>query len=747
MFLRLKEIIAANVLLALCIFIIFIANILLLFFPLTNVFGFEFSFVNAVLITFLSGLISISYFKKNSDKSEVNNKSFKTFTRIGIILLLIPLVISLTNSLLGSACSLADGFLFYLALTVPSYIIGLALGLAAFSISKKLPVLIYLIIFFLILLIPLIEFYVNPQIYFFNPIFGFLPGTIYDEGLSVSLKLVLYRSANLIFFLTVFLILFKFHFINKDKLKKNIILASSLILALIFIAISPSLGLSTTKSSLVKDLNKKVVTEHFIIHYSGEIEESEIKIITLHHEYYYSKLSKYFNVEADKKIESFIFKNNSEKGRLFGSANADVAKPWLQQIYTTKDSYNKTLEHEIGHIFSASFGSGIFKVADGLNPSLIEGIAVAGSPYYDGYPIDYMASLAWKNGYRVNIGSLFSGVSFFGQTSSISYIYAGSYSKYLIDNYGMSKFKLFYKDADFTKIYDLPLKDVTDKYYNYLATINTKGDGSKANYYFGRRTIFQKVCPRHVADRLKDAAAEFAEHNFEKSFKIYSEILSKINNYYALIGYAEVSKKLNDTLKGLNKIEYKLKDFINTSYYYNLQFKLADLYSLSKRTLQADSLYKEIINEKPNIRLEHLSSLRLILLNSPGQLNLYLNGSSTDKLVLLLKLIDKNNADIILPVAVRLSEIIDLEYELFIKNFISDEIAANLKDSYTLNIVSMYMLDNFDFKNAKIMIEKAARISNGKFNNKFIKDNQDKINWMSDNFDPIVNLLRVYNNQ
>ena len=725
--------------------IVLIINFILLFFPLTNVFGFEFSFVNAILITFLSGFISISYFKKFSANSEINKELFQTLAQIGVILLTIPLVISLTHSLLGFSCSFKDGVLFYLVLTIPSYIIGLTLGLIAFSISRKFSVLVYLILFFLILSIPFLEFYLNPQIYFFNPIFGFFPGTIYDEGLSVSLILILYRFINVIFFFTVFLLLIKFLFRNKDNQKKNIVIAFALISALIFIFISPFISFSTTKNSLVKYLNKKVITEHFVIHYPNDIEEDEIKIITLHHEYYFSRLSKFFSVEVNKKIESFVFNSNIEKGRLFGSANADVAKPWLHQIYTTKDSYNKTLEHEIAHIFSASFGGGIFKVADGLNPTLIEGAAVAGSPYYDGYSIDYMASLAWKNGYRININNLFNGVSFFGQTSSLSYIYAGSFSKYLIDNYGISKFKLFYSDIDFTKIYHSALKDMTNKYYNYLANIDVKEDSSKANYYFGRKTIFQKVCPRYVSDRLKDAVTEFTHHNYKNSSKIYSEILSKTNNYYALIGYAEVSKKLNNTLKGLYKIENKLRDFINTSYYYNLQFKLADLYSLSKKTLQAKSLYKEIVKEKPNIWLQHLSSLRLILLNFSEQLNLYLNGTPTDKLVLLLELINKNNADVILPVTVRLSKIINLEYSLFIKNFISDEIVVNLKDIYTLNVLSMYMLDNFDFINAKIMIEKAARKSNDQFNNEIINYNNNKINWMSDHYSSIISKLKIYN--
>jgi len=39
--------------------------------------------------------------------------------------------------------------------------------------------------------------------------------------------------------------------------------------------------------------------------------------------------------------------------------------------------------------------------------------------------------------------------------------------------------------------------------------------------------------------------------------------------------------------------------------------------------------------------------------------------------------------------------------KFFIKNFLSDEIAANLKDRYTMNILSMYMLENFDFNKSK----------------------------------------------
>ena len=130
---------------------------------------------------------------------------------------------------------------------------------------------------------------------------------------------------------------------------------------------------------------------------------------------------------------SFIFKNNIQKGELFGSENADVAKPWLYQIYTTAGSYDNSLRHEIAHIFSSSFGAGLFKIAHNFNPALIEGIAEASAPLYNTWYIDQIASIAFNNNYRFAIDNLYNGFNFFGQTSGLSYVYAGSFTKYIIN--------------------------------------------------------------------------------------------------------------------------------------------------------------------------------------------------------------------------------------------------------------------------------------------------------------------------
>src|ERR1017187_3268956 len=84
---------------------IILFNILLIQLPLTSVFGFEFSALNSVLLIILSGLLIISFLKRKENY-------LKNVLKISPILLLIPLIISVMNSLITTTCSLAEGFLF-----------------------------------------------------------------------------------------------------------------------------------------------------------------------------------------------------------------------------------------------------------------------------------------------------------------------------------------------------------------------------------------------------------------------------------------------------------------------------------------------------------------------------------------------------------------------------------------------------------------------------------------------------------
>ena len=130
-----------------------------------------------------------------------------------------------------------------------------------------------------------------------------------------------------------------------------------------------------------------------------------------------------------------------------------------------------TLKHEIAHCFTASFGTGIFKLASGFNPALIEGVAEAADGFYDENSIHFLASLAYKNDYRVNLNSMFSSFSFFSSVSTISYIYSGSFIKYLVDHYGIGKVKDYYRSNDFNKSFSVDLDSTIKSYETFLDTL------------------------------------------------------------------------------------------------------------------------------------------------------------------------------------------------------------------------------------------------------------------------------------
>ena len=112
--------------------LLFALNLVLINFPLTDVFGYEFSALNAIAISFLTGFYVISFIKKRTDNSKT--KSLPVFANLSL-LLLIPFIVSVINSVFTGFCSFIDGLLFYLVITAPSILAGGALGIISFFVK------------------------------------------------------------------------------------------------------------------------------------------------------------------------------------------------------------------------------------------------------------------------------------------------------------------------------------------------------------------------------------------------------------------------------------------------------------------------------------------------------------------------------------------------------------------------------------------------------------------------------------
>lgn len=710
-------------------FIIVGFNLLLLKFSLSSVFGYEFSVLNSILLTLLSGFHSLDFLKHKIEEYDYSLRLL--FVNLSIFIL-IPLIISLANSYLNGFCSFVDGLFFYIVILTPSVLVGMGLSVVSILISRKFSRTIFFIIFLIILFIPVLEIYFNPQVYFYNPIVGFFPGNIYDEGLTVSASLILYRALNIFYFGSI-IISFLIYAAKYSAVKRVLFLSITAIVASGFIYFSPLIGLTTTEKSLSNELKFGISTEHFDIKYSSKLNASEIKILAIRHELYYEELKNFFNYKPNKKIKSFIFSNTDQKKKLFGAGNADVAKPWLMQIYLTYDNYDGTLKHEIAHCFTAEFGSTIFKIADNFNAALIEGAAVAGDPYYDDYPVDYMAALAYQNGYKINLGSLFESFNFFFQPSSLSYIYAGSFSKYLIDNYGITKFKRLYSNIDFQSVYGKYLPDLISEYYAHLSIFEVSNKKPMADFYFGRKPIFSKVCPRYISDRLAKAWNLFQQEKYSESLALFSDVIGKSENYSAIIGYASCLFETNRKNEAIKFLKNKVNNFYGTSNFYQMKFTLADFMSEVNQTEKSNLIYKEIFDSSSNRTLDYLALTRSSLIKNEFGLPAYLTGSDTLKYEVLKKMNKQDYNYYSFPILINLSKRLGEDYNEFLKIFDKSFLVENTFRSYALFKFSEYMFENLDFINARKTAALAFRFASEDYEKQILSNYFEEVNWVINN--------------
>ena len=107
----------------------------------------------------------------------------------------------------------------------------------------------------------------------------------------------------------------------------------------------------------------------------------------------------------------------------------------------------------------------------------------------------------------------------FKQPSSLGYIIAGSFIKFLIDTYGIDTFKKLYADLDFKAHYGKELPELSREYETYLKDkfVIPTSASDRAKYYYGRKSIFYKVCPRYVAKKISEAWKSYDEKKISRS--------------------------------------------------------------------------------------------------------------------------------------------------------------------------------------------------------------------------------------
>ena len=158
----------------------------------------------------------------------------------------------------------------------------------------------------------------------------------------------------------------------------------------------------------------------------------------------------------------------------------------------------------------------------------------------------------------------------------------------------------------------------------------------------------------------------------------------------------------------------------------------------------AEKLYDSLSNQNPNRLLLYLSYTRKELLRS-GAIKQYLEGSNYDKMYLLRKINDRFYNYWTIPVIINLSNRLDEDYDLFLKELNNNFIVNDYSSSYAAYALSEFMLLKFDFVNARKMAALSLRY-NASENFKLLLNAQyDKTQWFLQNGNGLLKNLQIIN--
>lgn len=710
------------------ILLLIVFEILLINLPLLNSIGYEFAFVNGIFLFIFSGFFIISK-NREANYSSLFNFIFEEW-KYFLALFLIPFFVGILSSIYFSSCPLKDGIEFYFVICLVSIINGLLLGQISILITRRFLKLTFSFLFVLMLSFSLYEFYLYPQVYSYNQIYGFFPGTIYDEDLAVDFTLIMSQIFGLI---SSTLLLFIVNYFNRKYSRKIFARIFVVVFLILTLLVKPFFGFATDEKTLVSQLPLKIETDNFIIHLDKKIPKTELETIALLHEYYFEQVEEKLNVRFDNKIHSFIFYDAQQKRKLFGAGNADVSKPWLNQIYLNYNSLEQTLKHEIAHVIASKFGTTIFKVAKDFNPALIEGLAMYVEDDFDGYPIDYASSLIIKKYPNVDLKNLFESFNFFKNYSSVSYILAGSFIKFLSEKYGVELVKELYRTNKFNVIQDKKIEELFFEFRQSLLLKNYSFNKYKAQLYFGGHPIFTKHCPRMTANELKEANKLYLEKEYYSAIEKFKRIYSYSKSYPSLLGIIKSYLKIENPQKAKQILEREIKNFSESQFLFNLELLLADVYLSNNEIEKAFHVYHQLEIQNPSFNYLQEVKFRKLLIDSLGKnqaLSFY-DRKETERLSLLLRHTNKENFSYLISKLIYFANSSHQDVSKKIEQFTNDFQVHDYFSFQASLTLSNYYFWQGNYEKAKTFAVQAAKFKLDDEEKYYAIENLRMINWFT----------------
>ncbi len=517
--------------------------------PLFNILAFEFCAVLALSISLAGAHVTLTIIRQmkrhpeilSGSQGQIVSRCFWGALTFNFGLLVLPLGIILLNALRVKNCNFGEGFLFFFLLPVISCLYATAAGVFfGFWIKKRWLAYLAYLGFLTVSCVPVvINLIFHPPVFAYHATFGYFPGPIYDFVIRITSTLLIARAETLLWaalFLTLTVSLCE---ISRDTelmpqlrwqklfrpLPKHVGLYLLIVCLIGFQFYAGALGIRPTRDNIAEALGGFRETAHFEIFYAREL-QAEIDRIAEDCEFQYAQLVDYLMPDGGKlpqKIRAYVYASTHQKKRLTGAGNTSVEDPFGHGFHIHAQGFpHPVLKHELAHVFTVPWSP--LKVS--LKIGLHEGIAVA-ADWDEGRLTGHQWAKAMRQMEIAPELSAIMGIGFWGHAGSRSYLLAGSFVRFLVDTYGIEKFKGVFLAGNFVKYYNKDLESLEAEWIDFLERVPLGDDDiNYTAYRLKQRSAFEQVCTHEMAARRDTAWQSFFQKDFVTAVETFETMLS-----------------------------------------------------------------------------------------------------------------------------------------------------------------------------------------------------------------------------
>lgn len=227
-------------------------------------------------------------------------------------------------------------------------------------------------------------------------------------------------------------------------------------------------------------------------------------------------------VELPRKVRSYIYPSPDVKKRLMGAGKTSMEDPIGLEIHLNYRPFpHPVLKHELAHIFSAAFHP-FLRMS--LKVGLQEGLAVAADWGEERLTPHQWAKAMSALGVAPSMKRLMGAVGFWTENPSRAYMAAGSFVRFLIERYGVERFKAAYPTGNFRKAYGKPFEELVGEWRAFLESVPLSGDDLRyAENALLRPPMLRRRCPHEVADLTERAEGRMRARDYRGALELLVE--------------------------------------------------------------------------------------------------------------------------------------------------------------------------------------------------------------------------------